>query len=352
MKSARIESFAKVKNRFFFLLIGVFTIFLMYIFKPFFYPLFWAAVIAVMVYPIYARLVKLFRSPNVASLISVLGVFLGIVLPVMFIGVLIVSESWGLYNNANINPEEFKTLAYLDGTVFGPYAEQVKVVWGQYATQVTSTVGSFIVTKVTAATQHTLIFFGMLLLCLYSLFYFLKDGKNILTRLSVLSPLGDHYDRMLYNRFTDTVKVTLKSTVVLGTLQGFMGGILFAATGVPGALVWGVVMAAFSIIPAAGSFVVWVPAAIIEILIGNVWQGVTIFVVGACVISLVDNLLRPVFVGKAAELHPVVVLFATLGGLVLFGVSGFVIGPVLAALYFALLSVYEEYYRSELKKNL
>lgn len=351
MNKIRIESFAKVKNRFFFFLIGAFTVFLLYIFKPFFYPLFWAAVIAVMVYPWYRYLAKLFRSPALGSVITVLAVFLGIVVPLMCVGTLLIREVWTLYGQADIQFEQFKMFSYFNGTAFDPYLTQLKEVWGQNAQQVAGVVGSVLVSKITEITQNTVVFFGMVILCLYSLFYFLRDGKAILKRLTILSPLGDQYDVMLYERFTDTVKVTLKSTVLLGTLQGVLGGILFAVTGVPGALVWGVVMAAFSIIPAAGSFVVWVPAAIIEIALGNIWQGIVIALVGLCVISVIDNLLRPIFVGKVAELHPVVVLFSTLGGLVLFGVSGFVIGPVLAALYFALLSVYEEYYHRELKKN-
>ena len=172
----------------------------------------------------------------------------------------------------------------------------------------------------------------------------------MLERVMQLSPLGDKYESMLYERFTSTARATLKSTFIIGGIQGFLGGILFWIAGLEGALVWGVIMAVLSIIPAVGPFIVWLPAGIIMLALGNGWEGLAILI-GGFVISFVDNLLRPPLVGKDTEMHPLVVLFATLGGLLLFDVSGFVIGPILAALFLSVVSIYHYYYRNELQNN-
>jgi predicted PurR-regulated permease PerM len=186
---------------------------------------------------------------------------------------------------------------------------------------------------------------------IYTLFFFLKDGKRMLTRLMHLCPLGDVYEEMLYQRFTSTARATLKGTIIIGTIQGTLGGILFAITGIEGALIWGILMILLSLIPGIGSAIIWLPAGIIMLGLGNIWQGVTILAVGMFVISLIDNILRPALVGKDTQMHPILILFSTLGGIAFFGISGFIIGPVITALFLAVVSIYEHYYKRELQDN-
>jgi len=166
-----------------------------------------------------------------------------------------------------------------------------------------------------------------------------------------LSPLGDRYETMLYERFTSTTRATLKGTLLVGLVQGSLGGIVFYLAGVQGALIWGLIMAAASIVPALGSSIVWLPAGIIALALGNVWQGLMILILGAFLISTIDNLLRPKLVGKDIQMHPLLVLFSTLGGIFWFGISGVVIGPVIAALFLAVISIYDDHYSNELGKN-
>ena len=163
--------------------------------------------------------------------------------------------------------------------------------------------------------------------------------------------VGEKKEQMLFDRFTSTARATLKSTFIIGGIQGLLGGIVFWITGIQGALVWGVVMGALSVLPAVGAFMVWLPAGLITLALGNIWQGVTILLMGFLVIISIDNFLRPPLVGRDTQMHPLVVLFSTLGGLVIFGVSGFVIGPIIAALYISIISIYNDYYKSELGSN-
>jgi len=165
-----------------------------------------------------------------------------------------------------------------------------------------------------------------------------------------LSPLGDTYEEMLYEKFTSATRATLKSTLIVGGIQGTLGGILFWIAGIEGAFVWGTIMVVLAIIPALGPPLILIPAGIIVLILGNLSSGI-LLLVGALVISFVDNLLRPPLIGKDIQMHPLVVLFATLGGILLFGISGFVIGPIIAALYTSIMSIYEHYYKTELGNN-
>jgi predicted PurR-regulated permease PerM len=139
----------------------------------------------------------------------------------------------------------------------------------------------------------------------------------------------------------------LKGTLVVGFVQGLIGGIMFAAFGIGAPVLWGVVMALLSIIPAVGPAVVWLPAAIILIANGNVWQGVAMIVIGSLVIGLADNLLRPLLVGRDTRLPDYLILLSTLGGLTAFGISGVVIGPIIAAFFLSVWEMAEQEYADQ-----
>lgn len=184
----------------------------------------------------------------------------------------------------------------------------------------------------------------------FTLFYFLIDGKRTLKYFMRLSPLRDEHDRLLIQKFVSISRATLKGTLVIGALQGFLGGITFWIAGVPSPAIWGIVMVIFSVIPMVGSALLWIPAGIILLLLGDVWQGIFILAMGTGVISVIDNILRPKLVGKDTQMHPLMVFFATLGGIAFFGLSGFVIGPIMVALFLALGEIYTIEFRDQLKE--
>lgn len=183
----------------------------------------------------------------------------------------------------------------------------------------------------------------------FTLFYFLIDGKRALHHLMQLSPLKDEHDKLLIQKFISISRATLKGTIVVGVIQGLLGWLMFWIVGIPSPAIWGLVMILFSIIPMVGSGIIWLPAGIIMLFLGNVWQGVFILSVGFGVISVIDNILRPKLVGKDTEMHPLLVLFATLGGITLFGLSGFIIGPIIVSLFVALSQIYSIEFRDQLK---
>ncbi|MEK9151369.1 MAG: AI-2E family transporter [Patescibacteria group bacterium] len=184
----------------------------------------------------------------------------------------------------------------------------------------------------------------------FTLFYFLIDGKRALRYLMQLSPLRDEHDKLLIKKFISISRATLKGTIVVGVIQGLLGGIAFWIAGIPSPAIWGIVMVLFSIIPMVGTGIVWLPAGIIMLLLGDIWQGVFILAVGVGIISVIDNILRPKLVGKDTQMHPLMVFFATLGGLAFFGLPGFIIGPILVSLFLALGEIYNIEFRDQLKE--
>ncbi len=347
-------SFSKMRSAVFFALIIILGIAMLYLFRPFFYPIFWAAVITVMFRPFYLWLEKFIKSPSFRSIITIFAVLFILILPLSILAGLLVRESISLYGHVSgsgafLSPQEIT--ARTEGTFLEPLFERVKEDWSAYATTAAKNVSTFLFTNLRNITQDTLKFVFMLFVMFYSLFYFFKDGPRMLRRLMYLLPIGNTYEEVLYREFTSTTRATLKSTIIVGGIQGVIGGILFWITGVPGALVWGVIMTALAIIPAVGAFVVWLPAGLIMLALGNMWQGLTIILVGVLLISTIDNLVRPPLIGKDIEMHPLIVFFSTLGGIFLFGISGFVIGPVLAAFFLAVIKMYDHYYRNELQNN-
>ena len=143
-------------------------------------------------------------------------------------------------------------------------------------------------------------------------------------------------------RFTTVIRATIKGSILVAVLQGALGGLIFWLLGLHAPVLWGVVMGLLALLPAIGAALIWVPAAIYLLATGSIWQGVVLLMFGAFVIGLVDNILRPLLVGKDTKMPDYVVLISTLGGLATFGLNGFVIGPVIAAIFIAAWDIFSE----------
>ena len=177
---------------------------------------------------------------------------------------------------------------------------------------------------------------------LYLSFFMLRDGRRVVASVETAMPLRLDQGRAVFARFLSVVRATIKGSLVVAIVQGTIGGLVFWFVGVEPALLWGVAMAFMSLLPAIGTGLIWVPVAIYLLATGAVWQGLFVVFCGLFVIGLVDNLLRPILVGREARMPDYLVFLSTLGGLQLFGVNGFILGPAAAALF---LSVWELYVR-------
>lgn len=196
-------------------------------------------------------------------------------------------------------------------------------------------VSQFIAVQALNIGQNTLEFIVSLGVMLYLLFFLLRDGEALYARLRAAVPLRADRQRPLFEKFAVVVRATVKGNVVVAIIQGLLGGLIFWILGIRGAVMWAVVMALLSLLPAIGTALVWLPVALYFLVTGAVWSGVILILFGVFVIGLVDNALRPVLVGKDTKMPDFLVLISTLGGIAVFGPNGFVIGPLVAALFIA-----------------
>ena len=190
--------------------------------------------------------------------------------------------------------------------------------------------------------QWALGFFLSLGVMLYLTFFLLRDGTHIINRIESCLPLAPDQRRMLTARFVEVVRATIKGSLIIAVLQGLTGGLSFWMLGIDGALLWGVAMGVFSLFPAIGTAFIWVPVAAWLLLAGDLWRGGAVFLVGFFIVSSVDNVVRPILVGRDARMPDYIVLIATLGGFELMGFNGFVIGPVIAALFMAVWDIFRD----------
>lgn len=198
------------------------------------------------------------------------------------------------------------------------------------------------------------VFFHMIhffFITFFAMFYFFRDGESIVNRLKFLSPLDERYEDQIINRFLSVSRATIKGTLVLAIIKGAMGGITFWIFGVPSPVLWGVIMVLLSIIPLVGGWLVMYPAGIILIVTGDVWQGIAIILIAAIPIGNIDNFLMPKLVGRDTGMHELMVFISTIGGLSVFGIMGFVIGPIIAAMFLTILDVYSVEFRQHLESN-
>jgi predicted PurR-regulated permease PerM len=183
--------------------------------------------------------------------------------------------------------------------------------------------------------QNALDFIVSLFVMLYLQFFLLRDGDDLLKRIEAAIPLHPEQQRTLVSQFTGVIRATVKGNLVVAVAQGALGGLIFWLLGIHAPALWAAVMAVLSLLPAVGAAVVWLPVAIYFLVTGATWQGIVLTAYGVFVIGLVDNVLRPILVGKDTKMPDYLVLISTLGGIAVFGINGFVIGPVIAAMFIA-----------------
>lgn len=334
----------------FLLLLGIVTLLFGYVLKPFFFAIFWAVLLSAVFAPLNGWLRRKIANRNLSAGLTLMAVLIMLILPVGFVLTLLVGETIDLYQSINSNGKAWMdTLTGIFNSVIShPLLARFNLdqQWmTDKSVEFLKTATEFLFKNLSALTQNTLLFLVQFAVMIYCLFYFMRDGERLMDTVARYVPVDEQHIRTLISEFVLTSKATLKVTFVIGGIQGFLGGVIFYVTGIERALVWGVLMIGCSIIPALGSAIIWAPAGIIMLLLGHIWQGVTILVFGAFVISMVDNLLRPILLGNDIQMHPLLIFLSTLGGIAVFGFSGFVLGPVIAAFFLAIWKLWPELYQ-------
>ncbi|MDO5577213.1 MAG: AI-2E family transporter, partial [Fibrobacter sp.] len=325
------------------------------IIRPFFIPIVLAATFAGLLRPIYKWLyTHLWHNRFVASFLSCLFLVLVVLIPAYIIIQLVIDQMINFYQTAQPWMNEFSAtwrdneiVKWFLGTQIGQWLVN-DVDWVAIRELLARNLTSY-ATVVVNATYTSI--FGLifdLFIMLFVLFYFLIDGKRILERAGYLLPLKQQYQQMAYTRFILISQATIKGTFIIGLVDGILGGLTLLIFGIDSWLFWGFIIAIFSILPLVGPSFVLVPAAIIQIIIGDIWQGIGILIVSYTIVLNADNVIRPLVVGSSAKMHELLVFFSTIGGLSVFGITGFIIGPIVASLLLTLLDIYAKEFRPQL----
>lgn len=313
-----------------------------------------AGIFSAMAQPVFRRFTRLLGDrPGAGSVLTLL--LFGFVILVPLSGLAGIITAQALKVGQTVTPwvqrqiaEPAGLTAYLQKIPFYeqilPYHDQILRKAGELAGKASS----LLVNNLSAGAIGTVNFVFMFFVFLYVSYFFLIDGRRLLDRILYYLPLEERDERRLLDRFTSVTRATLKGTAVIGMLQGILAGLAFAVVGIDAAVFWGTVMTVLSIIPAVGSALVWVPAAIILALGGSYLKAVGLVVFCGVVVGSLDNLLRPRLVGKDTQMHDLMIFFATLGGIAFFGVIGFILGPIIAALFVTIWDIYGEAFRDVL----
>jgi predicted PurR-regulated permease PerM len=339
----------KLEHRTFLLLTIIITLGFGMIVWPFFGAILWGIAAAIVFRPLNERLLKFWPGRrNLAALSTLIIIMALVILPAVLIATFLAQEALALYARVQVT-----------GLDIGQSFEDFRHGLPYWVVQILDRLGlanvAGVQSKLSAGVagglqeiagrllnigQGAAGFIVALVIMLYLTFFFLRDGKMLIARIGHAIPLADHQRDALFDKFVTVIRATIKGSLVVATLQGTLGGLIFWVLGIHAPLLWGVMMGFFSLLPAVGTGIIWVPVTIYLLVTGAIWQGAVLGLCGFFVIGMVDNVLRPILVGKDTRLPDYVVLLSTLGGVQMFGINGLIIGPVIAAMFLAVWEIF------------
>lgn len=343
-----------IKNIFFFTLLITASLAFVILLKPFFEPILWAVIFTIIFSPLHKFIIKRFKGrQSLSAFITLLLILFIVVVPASVLSIAVINEGADLYRDIRAGVYDFsRPISWLQDSL--PIASELLNTVGidleNLKKEFSNTIlnlSQWIAGNLFNIGQDALTFTALFLLMFYLLFFFLKDGQKIVGLIIRILPLGDNAERHLLSKFAEASRAAIKSTLVVGTIQGALGGIVLALLGIESAVFWGVVMIGLSILPAAGPALVWGPAALIFLYNGYWIKALILCATGILIIGVIDNILRPQLIGKDTKMPDYLILLSTIGGLALFGLSGFVIGPVITAFFLAIWSLFEKEYRPD-----
>jgi predicted PurR-regulated permease PerM len=344
----------KLEQSTFLISLALVTVLFGFVVMPFWAPVLWAIIIAVLFHPMQVWLEKRWGDrPNVTALTTLLTCVVLVVIPVLLLFAAFLQQALGIYEQ--IEAGELQP---------GKYVEQVRNAFPALqgmlerfdidmdtvrdnAAQAGVAVSQFLARNALAFGQGAFGFLLQLGLMLYVAYFLLRDGRVLVDKLIRAVPLGDQRERLLIQKFAEVARATVKGNLLVALVQGMLGGLIFWILGLPAALLWGTVMTVLSLIPAIGAALVWLPAAIYLYAVGEGISATVLIAYGVLIIGLADNFLRPILVGRDTKLPDWMVLLSTLGGIVMVGIHGFVVGPLIAVLFVAFWQIFSREFNPE-----
>ena len=361
MKLSRFAQATTFENKVFVVLLVVVTLAFLWVLSPFYGAAFWGAIFALLFRPLFLRLLKSMRNRNtLAALATLCLVLIVVILPLGLIVVSLVQEATGLYQR--MQSGELKPALYLQ-EVYGALPAWVlntldRVGLGNQGlilerlTASLSKGSQFIATQAVSIGQNAFDVIISFFVMLYIMFFLLCDGEKLAGHFRDAIPLEEGIKQDLLKKFVTVISATVRGNVAMAVLQGLLGGLALWALGIHAPLLWGTLMAFLSLVPAVGAALVWGPVVLYFMATGAVAKGLILLAFGTLVIGMVDNILRPVLVGKDTQMPDYVILVSTLGGIAIFGLNGFVIGPLIAAMFMTTWSIFAKARVSYASQNL
>ena len=323
---------------FYSLLIGV-VILTGLMFLPYMITIAVATTFAVVLQPVYLALVRITRGrEGIAAVITIIIASILLLGPLFLIGIQIAQEAQYLYERINEGDLGIPTdIVERVESAVERYVPQFNIDIWNYARQslqwIASNLASFF-----AGTFGTLLH---ILLGIMAFFYLVKDGHKFLRAFTDLSPLSDEHDRAIFERLGIAINSIVRGSLLVAIVQGFVSGIGYAIFGLPSPTLWGSITAIGALVPGVGTAIVIAPAVTYLFFAGERASAIGLAIWGAIFVGLIDNLLGPHFVGRGVRIHPLFILFSVIGGVDLFGPLGFILGPLLLSLLYALLEIYK-----------
>lgn len=324
-----------------------------FIFKPYLGLMVFSGVLAVLMRPVYRRLVGHFHNFTLASLSTVFLTLMLILLPLMFMAAALATEAVDLFNviRSQLN---FSEVASSLARIIGPeQAHAVAVEASRAVSDVASYVQPFVnglTSNIVAIFSNTFAFVLGFIIVLMGMYYLLKDGRTLKRQLMDLSPLADADDTAIFDRIIDAVKAVALGQFVIALIKGVLGIIVFLVLGLPAPVFWGTMVALTNFIPGIGTALVTVPFVIYLFAAGRFWSAVALLIISVFIIGLIDNFLTPQLMKSRIKIHPLLILLSMLGGISLFGGLGLFFGPIALSVTLAMLDIYKKEFRSSVEK--
>jgi len=346
---------ATFRRSFLILLVVLISLAFLWIIRQFLLTIMLAAMFSSVAYGIHRQLARgLGGREKPAAILTLLILLALVVTPLLLVAGAVANEALRINETMGPRIEKLSQPGELDRWLrrapgyeyIEPYRVQILTRVGEFV----GSLGGIVFNALSATTKATVLFFFHFVVMLYTMFFFLTDGPRFVRTILAYIPLAEVDKQRMLDKFVSVTRATLKGTILIGLAQGVLGGIAFWFVGIEGAIFWGTVMTVLSIIPGVGGALVWVPAAIILAATGSFWQGLGLALFSSLVIGSVDNLLRPILVGRDTQMHELLIFFSTLGGLLAFGAMGFILGPILAALFLTVWEMFGTAFSSELRE--
>lgn len=331
----------KSQNAYYLLLTLITILFVSLIFN-FAAPILWSIVVSIIFYPLYEKLLLMTNKKSLSSMLSLILILLLVIMPSIAVLGLIGNELINFINSSeNYSFEQYFQMIPNESAI------NQLIAWsGLSINDLIEKADDFLISaskmlyqSVSTISANVINFFVSLFIFVYLTFFFLRDGEKILQHCMDAFPMKNEDESYLLDQFQKTTRATIKGTVMVALAQGFLGYLTLLLIGINGALIWGAVMALLSIVPAVGTVLVWLPISLVLFLNGEIMDASLLIFSGVFIIGMIDNLLRPILIGKETKMPDYLILLTTIGGISIFGITGFIVGPIIASLFISIWSL-------------